>query len=157
MSTDLTDPETSIRISPEAMEVATTYLECSSIPETALALGVDKERVSYFLNKKEIKRFIDTVYLDQGYLNRHKLQDAMSKIIEMKMEELEEAEIGSNKDIADLLALQHKMRMEEIKAMQAYDKESNPRPSVVVNTANGATGAFGTNYGSLMEKLMKGE
>lgn len=147
--TDLTTSE--IRVSPEAMEIATTYLECSDIGETARILNIDREKVSYYLNKKEVKRFIDTVYLDQGYLNRHKIQDIMSKIIEVKLIEMEESETGSAKDIADLLKMAHTMRMDEIKAMQAEDKEV--RPSVIVNTG---VEAFGGNYGSLMSKLMAG-
>ena len=150
---ELTNPEAEIRVSPEAMEIATAYLETASIADTAAMLGVDKEKVSYYLNKKEVKRFVDSVFLDQGYLNRHKIQDAMSRIIELKMEELEEAEIGSSKDIAELLAMAHKMRMEEIKAMQNADKDGAPK--VVVNNGAPAAGAFGENYDSLLGKLMR--
>ena len=148
----LADPAAEIRVSPEAMEVATMYLETASIEDTAAALGIDKEQVTYYLGKKEVKRFVDTVFLDQGYFSRHKLQDAMTKIIELKMQELEEAEIGSTKDIADLVVMAHKMRMDEIKAMQNETKDTGTK----VLVANGA-GAFGNNYDDLMGKLMKGD
>jgi hypothetical protein len=78
----------------------------------------------------------------------------MSRIIELKMEELEEAEIGSSKDIAELLQMAHKMRMEEIKAMQNENKEAGK--VVVNNTTNAPAGTFGENYDSLLGKLMKG-
>ncbi len=146
------DPDAEIRVSPEAMQVATTYLECSSINDTAEILGIDREQVTYYLNKKEVKRFVDTVFLDQGYLSRHKLQDAMSRIIELKLEELEEADIGSNKDIADLLMMAQKMRMDELKASTPVEEKT----SVVVNNSNTGAGAFGDNYQSLMGKLMQG-
>lgn len=151
MANDLTNPDTTLRVSPEALEVATTYLECCDIKQTADILGIDSEKVSYYLNKKEVKRFIDTVFLDQGYLNRHKLQVAMTDLIEKKMLEMEEAEIGSSKDIADLLMMAHKMRMEELKLIQAGEKEAGPK--VVVNTG---AGQFGQNYDSLLGKLMGG-
>lgn len=151
---ELSNPEAEIRLSPEALEVATTYLECANIKDTADLLGIPAEKVSYYLNKREVKRFVDTVYLDQGYLNRHKLQDAMTQLIEQKMVEMAEAEIGSSKDIAELLMMAHKMRMEEIKAMQNENKESGPK--VVVNAGGGNAGAFGANYDSLLGKLMNG-
>lgn len=150
---ELTNPEGEVRVSPEALEIATTYLECADIGVTAEILGVDREKVSYFLNKKEVKRFVDSVFLDQGYLNRHKLQESMSNIIQMKMDELLEAEIGSTKDIADLLMMAHKMRTDNAKMALEENKEAGP--SVVVNQNGG--GMFGNNYDSLMSKLSGSE
>ncbi len=147
-----TNDNSEVRVSPEAMEIATTYLECADIKTTAEILGIDAEKVSYYLNKKEVKRFVDNVFLDQGYLNRHKLQETMTYLIETKMDELKEAEVGSSKDIADLLALAHKMRMEEIRATQAEFKEGGGTKVVV----NAGQPAFGDNYSSLMSKLSAG-
>ena len=151
---EITADSGEIKISPEALEVATTYLECADIKVTAEVLGIPAEKVSYYLDKKEVKRFVDSVFLDQGYLNRHKLQETMTYLIDLKMEELKDAEVGSSKDILDLLQAAHKMRMEEIKAMQNADKDSSPR--VVVNTNGGLAPQFGDNYDSLLGKLMKG-
>ena len=146
---ELADPAAEIRISPEALEVATTYLECADRKVTAEVLGINIEQVNYILNKKEVKRFVDNVFLDQGYLNRHKLQATMTNLIEKKLEELEEADVGSSKDILDLIQAAHKMRMEEIKAMAAL--ETSQKSPGVVNIKG--TAQFGNNYSSLLSKL----
>ena len=100
-----------VEISPEYLSVAETYLKCQNIEETALALGLSKERTAQIVSKREVKQYIDTVYMDYGYRNRFKLGAALDKIIDKKMEELDEAEIGSSIDILEILALSHKFRM----------------------------------------------
>jgi len=152
MTQELINAEESYRMSPEMVAVATKYLETNDISATAEMLEIPVERVAYFLSKKEVKRFLDTVFLEQGYLNRNKIQTTLDRIIEKKLEELEEAEIGSSKDIADLLALAMKFRESEAKQMQREETT----PKLQVNTQiNGAQ--FGENYGSLLSKLMAGD
>lgn len=149
---ELADPAAEVRISPEALEVATTYLECSDRKITADIIGIDIEKVDNILNKPEVKRFVDNVFLDQGYLNRHKLQQTMTTLIDKKLEELEEAEIGSSKDILDLIQAAHKMRMDELRAMAALENAKGGKPQAV--TING-TAQFGNNYSNLLAKLNK--
>lgn len=152
MGTEITNPEEEFKMSPEMVEIATSYLETADASQTAKALGIPREKVIYYLNKPECKRFVDTVFLEQGYLNRHKLQETLSEIIEMKLEEMRETEMGSNKDIADLLALAHKMRHDELKTQAASEKVVAPTNQTNVQI-NGA--GFGDNYNSLLEKLVK--
>jgi hypothetical protein len=78
----------------------------------------------------------------------------MDSIIDKKMEELEEAEIGSSKDILDILTVAHKMRMEEMKAMVDYEKlhkapEIQNQTNVQINEGMGEG-----NYGRLMKQLL---
>ena len=151
MSKDLLEADAGVKLAPEVLTVINTYLQTNDIDATSNMLGIPREKIITFLHKKEAKRYIDTVFLEQGYLNRNKIVDAMSTIIERKLEELEEAELGSNKDIADLLQMMHKMRHDEIKAMQADNKDA----TVVHqnNTQNNITASFGQNYNSLLDKL----
>lgn len=152
MSTDILNPEEEYNMSPEMLEVVTTYVETSDVGDTARALGIPKEKVVYYISKSEAKRFIDTIFLEQGYLNRNKIQDTLTKIIELKLQEMEETELGSNKDIADLLELAHKIRMSEIKA------NSEPKaPGRQTNVQINSTVPFGgDNYNELMQKLIGG-
>lgn len=151
MSNSIMNPEEEYKMSPEMLEITTTYLECADIDTTAEMLGIDRERVSYYLNKPEAKRFVDTVFLDQGYLNRHKLQAAFTKIIDLKLEELDDAEMGSNKDIADLLMMMHKIGTDTRKEIAEASKPSAPTNQTNVQFNNGQ---FGDNYNSLLGKLM---
>ena len=111
MSKDVTT-----RISPESIEIANAYLEKGDITAVSMELKVPRDVVSEYLNKREVKKYIDSVYLDAGYRNRFKLAEVMDTLIDRKLEEAEETEMYSNKDLADLLQMAHKMRMDEIKA-----------------------------------------
>ena len=149
--TAISSPETDFHMSPEMLEVTAAYLQCSDIGETADALNIPKEKVSYYLNKPEARRFIDTIFLEQGYINRHKIQGVLDKIIEMKLEEMEESEIGSNKDILDILAFAHKVGEDVRKGIR--ETEKTVAPTNQFNTQINAD--FGDNYSSLMSKLIK--
>jgi len=139
-----------MQISPEGLTIANKYLETGSIKDTADSLLVSNEQVAELLNKPEVKRYIDAVYLDTGYRNRSKLALLMDKIIESKIQEAEESEIYSSKDLVDILAMAHKMKMEELKL--EHSKIMN-QTNVQINESPFGGG----NYGSLMEKLLKVE
>ena len=65
----------------------------------------------------------------------------MDKIIESKLQEAEESGMYSSKDLADLLMMAHKMRMEEIKASVPVGPTS--QTNIQVN-----------GYDKLMERLL---
>ena len=147
------EPE-GIKLSPEALTIANTYLETNDIAATAQVLQIPREKVTVMLAKREVKKYIDTIFLEQGYLNRSKIADAMSRIIDQKLEELEESEMGSTKDIADLLQMMHKIRMDELKMIQLYEKESGGSGVTnQTNIQNNFSNEMGSNYTSLLEKL----
>lgn len=133
------------RISPEGFDIANAWLRYGTIAETALALQVPESSVVTALKEPTIKTYLDSVYLDMGYRNRNKLGALLDKIIDIKIQEAEDSEMWTNKDIIDLITLAHKMRMDEIKA--------TTNTSTTVNVANFNEGS---NYGKLMEKLING-
>ena len=148
--------EIATKMSPEGLEIANAYLEKGSIPAVCSKLGVSENEVSEILNKREIKQYIDTVFLDTGYRNRFKISETMDMLIEKKLEESEETEIYTNKDMADLLALAHKMRMEEMKAQTELEKAKAGNIKNQVNIQDNSGVPFGQgNYGLLLKKLMK--
>ena len=148
--------EISTRISPEGLEVANAYLELGNIPAVCARLKVDESEVSEVLAKREVKGYIDQVYLDTGYRNRFKLANALDDLIDKKMEEAEESEIYTNKDLADLLQMAHKMRMDEIKAQADLEKAKASNIKSQTNVQINGEVPFGQgNYGELMKKLLK--
>jgi len=153
MSKDLLNPEESYKMAPEALTIANCYLMTNDIQSTANKLGIARELVTTILNKREVKKYIDTIFLEEGYFNRGKIALAMTSIIEKKMEELEEAEMSSTKDIADLLALAHKMRMDEIKAIQVADKETTVIKNQTNNLQQNFSNEMGQNYNNLLDQL----
>ena len=148
--------EISTRISPEGLEVANAYLELGNIQAVCVRLKLDEGECSEILAKREVKGYIDQVYLDTGYRNRFKLATALDDLIDKKMEEAEESEIYSNKDLADLLQMAHKMRMDEIKAQAELEKAKASNIKSQTNVQINGEVPFGQgNYGELMKKLLK--
>ena len=143
------------QIAPEALSVAEAYLKSMNIADTAGDLGISEQEVTTYLAKKEVKRYVDTVFMDVGYRNKFKLASALDGIIEQKLEELDESDMGSNKDIADLLALAHKMRMEELKAQTELVKAEHSQIKQQTNVQINETPFGSGNYGELMQKLLK--
>ena len=80
----------------------------------------------------------------------------MDTIIKKKLEEMDDAGIGSSKDIKELLELSHKMTMDQLNAMIALKKleESSVKTqtNIQINDAGG-----GSKYGALVERLIKGD
>ena len=140
----------SLAISPEGLEVANIYLQNGSISDTAKALSVSMEKVTTTLQRPEVKRYIDAVYLDSGYRNRVKLANLMDEIIESKLEEARESEMYSSKDLVDILTIAHKMKMEELKHQELEIKNQT---NIQINATE--NNVFGNgNYGALMKKLL---
>lgn len=146
-------PAHAVIISPEGLEVANVYLTTQSIEKTAQELCVSKETVSGILSRPEIRSYIDNIFLDSGFNNRFKMREVMDIIIRKKLQELDEADIGSTKDIADLLALSHKMTMEQldrqIKLEQLKQGNVKTQVNMQVNEYGGDT-----RYSSLITKLL---
>ena len=150
--------EITTRISPESIEIANAYLETGDITAVSAVLNVPRDVVSEYLNKREVKKYIDSVYLDTGYRNRSKLAEVMDTLIDKKLEEAEETEMYSNKDLADLLQMAHKMRMDELKAQAEADKANVASVKTQNNVMINSEVPFGQgNYGALMDKLLKSE
>lgn len=150
MSKDLTP------ISPEGLDVANCYLQYGDIDTVSNVMQLPKIKVTQLLNKREVKQYIDTVYLDRGYRNRDRIGDLLDTIIASKLEEAEESGIYTSKDLMDVLSFAHKMRMDEIKAQGEADKHTNIKSQTNVQINEGLPYGSG-NYAKLLEKLMNGD
>ncbi len=103
-----------------------------------------RHEVAAVLTRKDVKDYLDGVYLDMGFRNKNKLGALLDRMIEEKIEQAIETEQLTGKDLFDLITLAHKMRMDEIKLTQA------PQIGTNINVAQFGEG----NYGKLMDKLM---
>lgn len=134
------------KIGPEGFDIANAFLMYGTVETTAEQLQIPRHEVVKVLQTAEVKRYLDGVYLDQGYRNRDKIGRLLDEMIESKLEEARESGVYTSKDLLELLQMAHKMRMDEIKAT----KEAMPGVAVQVNN----TSYGDTNYGRLMEKLV---
>jgi hypothetical protein len=132
------------RITPEGFDIANAYLQCGDVQKTAQATGIPEKLIIDTLGRADVKEYLNNVYFDLGYRNRNKLAALLDKMIDAKIEEAEETGVYTSKDLYDLIALVHKMRMDEIKAGKAEN-------TTTVNVANFGDG----NYGKLMSRLLE--
>lgn len=153
MNLPVTYSEDKLTIQPEQLEVADTYISCGgSIATTAKKLGMTRAEVSSVLSERAVRRYVDTMFLDVGHMNRFKLAETLEKVINRKLEELEEAEIGSSKDIADLLDLAIKFYNTLAKLEAIREKKD------IHNQTNVQVNDYGKgNYGKLVELLARGK
>ena len=141
-------------ISPEGMEIANSYLQFGNIRAVSDDLRVSEDKVVDLLNKREVKKYIDTVYLDMGYRNRNNIGSVLDEMIASKLEEAKESGVYSSKDLADLLSMAHKMRMDEMKVQADLVKAEGGIRTQNNVQINGELPFGQGNYGKLMEKLL---
>jgi hypothetical protein len=150
-------PAETVRISPEALEVANAYLQLNDARAVAQELDLDPEVVTNLLARREVKSYIDSVFFDSGYNNRFLMRRAMDALIKQKFQELEESQTGSTKDIAELLQMSHKMSMDLLDREIALEKartQTGPQKQVNVQINEGLDGS---KYSQLVQKLISGE
>ena len=148
-------PAEVLQISPEALEIANCYLQIQDAKVVADELDIPMEMVTRTLARREIRAYVDQVFFDLGFNNRFKMREAMDALIKKKFQDMDESETGSNKDIADLLALSHKMSMEHLDKQIALEKlkqENGPKSQVNVQINENGDG---TKYGDLIAKLLQ--
>ncbi len=146
------------KISTEGLEVANCYLQFGNIPAVANYLQISADLVSEHLEKREVKKYIDNVYLDSGYRNRNNIAGVIDEMIQTKLEEARESGVMTNKDLFDLMQMAHKMRMDEIKVQTDLLKAES---AVVKNQTNIQVneglpfGQGAGNIGKLVQDIVK--
>jgi hypothetical protein len=150
-------PAETLQIAPEALEVANCYLQLQDSKRVADELDLPATLVTEILARREVRGYIDAVFMDTGFNNRFQMRAAMDALIKQKFQELHEAGTGSTKDISELLALSHKMSMDlldrEIQLAKAQ-QASGPQRQVNVQINEGLDGS---KYSHLISKLISGD
>lgn len=150
-------PAETIRIAPEALEVANCYLQTQDAKQVALELDLSPDLVTEILARREVRGYIDAVFMDTGYNNKFQMRAAMDALLKQKFQELHEAGTGSTKDISELLALSHKMSMDLLdREIQLEKLRTGTAPSKQVNVQINE-GLDGSKYSHLISKLISGD
>lgn len=151
-------PAETIQIAPEALEVANCYLQLQDAKKVANELDLAPDLVTEILKRREVKAYIDHVFMDTGFNNKFQMRAAMDALLKQKFQELHEAGTGSTKDISELLALSHKMSMDlldrEIQLEKLRAQPGGPQKQVNVQINEGLDGS---KYSSLISKLISGD
>ena len=150
-------PAETLAIAPESLEVANCYLQLQDARKVADELDLPVTLVTEILARREVKAYVDHVFMDTGFNNRFEMRAAMDALIKKKFQEMHEADVGSTKDITELLALSHKMSMDlldrEIQLEKAR-QASGPQKQVNVQINEGLDGS---KYSHLINRLLSGD
>jgi len=156
-----TSPAEVLQISPENLEVANCFLELQDSQKVADTLDLPSDMVTRILGRQEIKSYVNQVFFEVGFNNRFRMRELMDTLIKKKLSDMQESETGSNKDILDIIALSHKMSMEQLDREIALEKlkqgnqASGIKSQVNVQINDGL--GDGTKYGALINKLLTGD
>ena len=156
-----TSPAEVLQISPENLEIANCFLELQDSQRVADTLDLPQDMVARVLGRSEIKAYVNQVFFEVGFNNRFRMRDLMDTLIKKKLQDMQESETGSNKDILDIIALSHKMSMEQLDREIALEKlrqgnaQSGIKSQVNVQINDGL--GDGTKYGALINKLLTGD
>lgn len=154
MSLPTTTPAEVLEISPEALEVANTYLQVQSIDEVAKTLDIDPHTVANYLDRKDVKAYINQVFFNLGFNNRFRIRQLLDSIIQKKLQDMDEAGVGSSKDIMDILETSAKITMQlmdkEIEIMKLEQKTSGIRTQTNIQINDNG----GSKYEQLMSKIL---
>lgn len=154
-------PAEALQISPENLEIANCFLEIQDSQKVADILDIPVDMVTRVLARTEIKAYVNQVFFEVGFNNRFRMRDLMDTLIKKKLEDLSESETGSNKDILDIIALSHKMSMEQMDREIALEKlrkeNANAGIKSQVNVQINDGLGDGTKYGALISKLLTGD
>lgn len=153
MSLPTTTPAETLDISPESLEVANCYLQSQNMYQVAEELQIPPEQVAQILERREVKSYIDSVFFNTGFNNRFQMRKLMDTIIKKKLQDMDESDQGSTKDITEILALSHKMTIElmdrEIALLKLKQGDAKTVTNVQINDNGG-----GSKYGSLISQLL---
>ena len=125
-------------IDPVLLGIANRHIEGASIPDIAEQFNISEDRVAQVLDRREVKQYVDKVYLSQGFLNRFKRIQLINQVIDKKIQDVALGEEYTKKDLLEWLRL-----------LQDMDKTARPQqkgPTVAVQV---------NNYDSLMRDLME--
>ena len=150
-------PAETLQIAPEALEVANCYLQMQDARKVADELDMPVTLVTEILARREVKSYVDHVFMDTGFNNRFEMRAAMDALIRKKFQEMHEADVGSTKDITELLALSHKMSMDLLdREIQLAKAQQSTAPQRQVNVQINE-GLDGSKYSHLISRLISGE
>jgi RecG-like helicase len=127
------------KLDPVLLSIANDYLDGRDVSQIAEDYGVSEDRVAAVLDKDDVKKYIDNVYVTQGYLNRIRRMKLVNQVIEQKVQDALESGVWSKRDLLDWM--KHLNDLEET----AKPKKQSPQVAIQVN-----------NYDKLMKDLFNG-
>ena len=125
------------KLDPVLLSIANDYLDGQDIDQISKEYGVTQDCVAAALDQTEVRKYIDNVYVTQGYLNRVRRMNLVNQVIEQKVQDALESGVWSKRDLLDWMKHLHEVET------AARPKDKGPTVAVQVN-----------NYDSLMREVL---
>ena len=126
-------------IDPVLLAIANESLAGTDITEISEKFNVPRDLIVQILDKKEVANYMNTVMLNQGYLNRAKRLKLINDVIIQKIQDAVESGVYSKKDLLDWIKHLHEVEQ------AVRPKENIKQGSQTV-----------TNYEVLLDELYEG-
>ena len=126
-------------IDPQHMVIANEMLCGKSIPQISELTGLSNDQVTAIAERSEVRRYVDGVYMSQGYLNRVRRMQVINKVIDEKLAEAADTGVYSKRDL-----------LEWLKLLNDMDRDSRPKAPTTAVQVNNHT----NNYTNLMQDLL---
>ncbi len=126
-------------LDPILLGVANEYLKGTSVIDIAEQFSTSGDVIISVLDKKDVKSYIEGVYMTQGYMDRFRKLAIINTVIEEKLKEAMETGTHSKKDLFDWIKLATQMES---------DMRPKQQPGVAVQINNN------TNYHKVMTELL---
>ena len=145
------------KIQPEAMEVIEQYLYHNrDVNLVANALNTTPTVITDILNKREVRGYLDHLFMESGYRNREKFFTVLDNLLDAKIEELDEAQMGSSMDIMDIMKIYHGMKVKELElSIKLQELQSNSKQSA--STINNVQINNSSGYDKLLDRIIAGK
>ena len=127
------------KLDPVLLAIANDSLAGADVDKISKEYGVSQDRIAAVLDKDDVKKYIDNVYVTQGYLNRVRRMKLVNQVIEQKVQDALESGVWSKRDLLDWM--KHLNDLEEV----AKPKKAAPQVAIQVN-----------HYDKLMKDLFNG-
>lgn len=143
-------------LQPEAMEVIEQYLRFNrDINLVAAELNTTPTVIGDILNKREVRGYLDHLFMESGFRNRERFFDVLDNLLEAKIEELDEAQMGSSMDIMDIMKIYHGMKIKELElSIKLQELQSAKQTAGTINNVqiNNSSG-----YDKLLDRIIAGK
>lgn len=143
-------------LQPEAIVVVEQYLRFNrDIDLVAAELNTTPTVIGDILNKREVRGYLDHLFMESGFRNREKFFDVLDNILDSKIEELNEAQMGSSMDIMDIMKVYHGMKIKELELsiklqeLQSAKQSAGTINNVQINNSSG--------YDKLLDRIIAGK
>jgi hypothetical protein len=125
-------------LDPKFLVIANELLGGKSIPQIAEEYSLTNDQVTSVVERSEVKRYIDSVYMSQGYLHRSRRLKIINEVIDEKLAEARETGVFSKRDL-----------LEWLKLLNDMERDSRPKQPTTAVQVNNQT----NNYSTLMQDL----